>query len=57
MKPPMLDLPGAVEAFRVLRDARIPHAIATASYRPLIDACAATGKRLRKLPIRLTNLA
>src|SRR5262245_9626811 len=31
-------LPGAVEVFRVLRDARIPHAIATASYRPLIDA-------------------
>jgi phosphoglycolate phosphatase-like HAD superfamily hydrolase len=31
-------LPGAVEVFRVLRDARIPSAIATASYRPLIDA-------------------
>ena len=31
-------LPGAIEAFRVLRDARIPHAIATASYRPIIDA-------------------
>jgi HAD superfamily hydrolase (TIGR01509 family) len=31
-------LPGAVEVFRALRDARIPHAIATASYRPLIDA-------------------
>jgi HAD superfamily hydrolase (TIGR01509 family) len=31
-------LPGAVEVFRVLRDARIPHAIATASYRPIIDA-------------------
>jgi HAD superfamily hydrolase (TIGR01509 family) len=31
-------LPGAVEVFRVLRDARIPYAIATASYRPLIDA-------------------
>jgi HAD superfamily hydrolase (TIGR01509 family) len=30
-------LPGAVEAFRTLREARIPHAIATASYRPLID--------------------
>jgi HAD superfamily hydrolase (TIGR01509 family) len=30
-------LPGAVEAFRLLRDAKIPHAIATASYRPLID--------------------
>src|SRR5262249_32266802 len=31
-------LPGAVEVFRVLRDAGIAHAIATASYRPLIDA-------------------
>jgi HAD superfamily hydrolase (TIGR01509 family) len=31
-------LPGAVEAFQALRDARIPQAIATASYRPLIDA-------------------
>jgi HAD superfamily hydrolase (TIGR01509 family) len=31
-------LPGAVEIFRALRAARIPHAIATASYRPLIDA-------------------
>jgi HAD superfamily hydrolase (TIGR01509 family) len=31
-------LPGAVEMFRLLRDARIPHAVATASYRPLIDA-------------------
>src|SRR5690349_16988218 len=30
-------LPGAVESFRVLREARIPHAIATASYRPIID--------------------
>ena len=30
-------LPGAVEAVRALRDARIPHAIATASYRPIID--------------------
>jgi len=30
--------PGAVEVFRVLGDARIPHAIATASYRPVIDA-------------------
>jgi len=28
----------AVEVFRVLGDARIPHAIATASYRPIIDA-------------------
>src|SRR5262245_35165093 len=31
-------LPGAVEMFRALRAAGIPHAIATASYRPLIDA-------------------
>jgi HAD superfamily hydrolase (TIGR01549 family) len=31
-------LPGAVEVFRALRDAKIPHAIATASYRPVIDA-------------------
>src|ERR1700720_420145 len=31
-------LPGAVEIFPVLRDARIPCAIATASYRPIIDA-------------------
>jgi len=31
-------LPGAVEAFQVLRQANIPCAIATASYRPLIDA-------------------
>src|SRR5262245_2955774 len=31
-------LPGATEVFRVLRDARIPCAIATASYRPIIDA-------------------
>jgi HAD superfamily hydrolase (TIGR01509 family) len=30
-------LPGAVEIFRALADARIPHAIATASYRPLIN--------------------
>ena len=30
-------LPGAVEVSRALRDARIPHAIATASYRPIID--------------------
>src|SRR5262245_44377080 len=30
-------LPGAAEVFRVLGDARIPYAIATASYRPLID--------------------
>src|SRR5262245_59422446 len=29
---------GAVEVFRVLREARIPYAIATASYRPVIDA-------------------
>ena len=31
-------LPGAVEVFQVLRKASIPCAIATASYRPLIDA-------------------
>jgi HAD superfamily hydrolase (TIGR01509 family) len=31
-------LPGAVEMFRALRAAQVPHAIATASYRPLIDA-------------------
>jgi phosphoglycolate phosphatase-like HAD superfamily hydrolase len=31
-------LPGAVEAFRVLRQANIPCAIATASFRPIIDA-------------------
>jgi HAD superfamily hydrolase (TIGR01509 family) len=31
-------LPGAAEVFRSLRAAGIPHAIATASYRPLIDA-------------------
>jgi HAD superfamily hydrolase (TIGR01509 family) len=31
-------LPGAIEALHVLRDAQIPHAIATASYRPVIDA-------------------
>lgn len=30
-------LPGAVEMFRALGDARIPHAVATASYRPLIN--------------------
>jgi HAD superfamily hydrolase (TIGR01509 family) len=30
-------LPGAVEVFRALREARVPHAIATASYRPIID--------------------
>src|SRR5262245_21910014 len=30
-------LPGAVDVFRALRDAKIPYAIATASYRPLID--------------------
>ena len=30
-------LPGAVEIVRACRDAGIPHAIATASYRPLID--------------------
>jgi HAD superfamily hydrolase (TIGR01509 family) len=31
-------LPGAIEMFRALHAAKIPHAIATASYRPLIDA-------------------
>jgi HAD superfamily hydrolase (TIGR01509 family) len=31
-------LPGAVEVFRGLREAGIPYTIATASYRPLIDA-------------------
>ena len=31
-------LPGAVAILQALRDAKIPHAIATASYRPLIDA-------------------
>src|SRR5262245_56544875 len=31
-------LPGAVEVFRALRESNIPCAIATASYRPLIDA-------------------
>lgn len=31
-------LPGVIEMFRALRAARVPHAIATASYRPLIDA-------------------
>lgn len=30
-------LPGAVQAFRTLRAAGVPHAIATASYRPIID--------------------
>jgi phosphoglycolate phosphatase-like HAD superfamily hydrolase len=29
---------GALEVFRALRDARVPPAIATASYRPIIDA-------------------
>jgi HAD superfamily hydrolase (TIGR01509 family) len=31
-------LPGAAEVFRTLRAIGVPHAIATASYRPLIDA-------------------
>jgi len=31
-------LPGAAEMFRALRAAKVPHAVATASYRPLIDA-------------------
>jgi HAD superfamily hydrolase (TIGR01509 family) len=30
-------LPGAVDGLRLLRDARVPFAIATASYRPVID--------------------
>jgi beta-phosphoglucomutase-like phosphatase (HAD superfamily) len=30
-------LPGAANAFRVLREAKVPYAIATASYRPVID--------------------
>src|SRR5262245_36882729 len=32
-------LPGAVEAFRALRESSVPYAIATASCRPGIDAC------------------
>jgi HAD superfamily hydrolase (TIGR01549 family) len=31
-------LPGAIEMFRALRTARVPYALATASYRPLIDS-------------------
>ena len=31
-------LPGAVEVFRALRASNVPYAIATASYRPIIDA-------------------
>jgi HAD superfamily hydrolase (TIGR01509 family) len=31
-------LPGAVDVFRALRESNVPCAIATASYRPLIDA-------------------
>ncbi len=31
-------LPGAADAFRALGAAGVPHAVATASYRPLIDA-------------------
>ena len=38
LSPRPRPLPGAVEAFRVLRAAGVPHAIATASYRPVIDA-------------------
>jgi HAD superfamily hydrolase (TIGR01509 family) len=38
MVPRPRPLPGAIEMFRALRSARIPHAVATASYRPLIDA-------------------
>src|SRR5262249_40656411 len=30
-------LPGAVEGLRILREAKVPHAIATASYRPIIN--------------------
>ena len=37
MVPTPRPLPGSIEMFRALRAARIPHAIATASYRPLID--------------------
>ena len=35
-------LPGAVEMFRALRAAKIPHAIATASYRPLLASSVAS---------------
>ncbi len=38
MVPNPRPLPGAIEMFRALRAARISHAIATASYRPLINA-------------------
>jgi len=38
MMPRPRPLPGAVEVFRALRKSSIPFAIATASYRPLIDA-------------------
>jgi len=38
MVPRPRPLPGAVEMLRTLRAARLPHAIATASYRPVIDA-------------------
>jgi HAD superfamily hydrolase (TIGR01509 family) len=38
MLPRPRPLPGAVEVFRTLRASSIPYAIATASYRPLIDA-------------------
>jgi HAD superfamily hydrolase (TIGR01509 family) len=37
MLPRPRALPGAIEMFRALRESSIPHAIATASYRPLID--------------------
>jgi phosphoglycolate phosphatase-like HAD superfamily hydrolase len=38
MMPRPRPLPGAVEVFRALRTSNVPYAIATASYRPLIDA-------------------
>src|SRR5499426_1670652 len=38
MLPRPRPLPGAVEVFRTMRASSIPYAIATASYRPLIDA-------------------
>jgi HAD superfamily hydrolase (TIGR01509 family) len=38
MMPRPRPLPGAVDVFRVLRESGIPYAIATASYRPVIDA-------------------
>lgn len=38
MMPRPRPLPGAVEVFPTLRESGIPYAIATASYRPVIDA-------------------